>query len=49
LAGLWDYWRDPADGEELYTFTIITTEANALLRLIHNRMPVIYNKEMGHQ
>ncbi len=35
--------------EELYTFTIITTEGNALLRLIQNRMPVIYDKEMGRR
>src|SRR2546426_2510305 len=48
FAGLWDYWRDPA-GKELYSFTIITTEAKALLRPIHNRMPVIYDKEMGRQ
>jgi putative SOS response-associated peptidase YedK len=49
FAGLWDYWRDPAGDKELYSFTIITTEANALLRPIHNRMPVIYDKEMGRQ
>ena len=49
FAGLWDCWRDPADGNVLYSFTIITTEANALLRPIHNRMPVIYDKEMGRQ
>ena len=41
FAGLWDYWRDPAGDKELYSFTIITTEANALLRPIHNRMPVM--------
>ncbi len=49
FAGLWDYWRDPAGDKQLYSFTIITTEANALLRPIHNRMPVIYDKEMGRQ
>jgi len=49
FAGLWDCWRDPAGDKELYSFTIITTEANALLRPIHNRMPVIYDKEMGRQ
>jgi putative SOS response-associated peptidase YedK len=49
FAGLWDYWRDPAGDKELYSFTIITTEANVLLRPIHNRMPVIYDKEMGRQ
>jgi len=44
FAGLWDVWRgDPEDGE-LYTFTIITTNANALLRPIHNRMPVIIDR-----
>jgi putative SOS response-associated peptidase YedK len=40
FAGLWDLWRDP-EGGELYSFTIITTEANKLLRPIHNRMPMI--------
>jgi putative SOS response-associated peptidase YedK len=49
FAGLWDYWRDPAEDKELYSFTIITTAPNALLRPIHNRMPVIYDREMGAQ
>ncbi len=49
FAGLWDYWRDPAGDKELHSFTIITTEANAILRPIHNRMPVIYDKDMGRQ
>jgi putative SOS response-associated peptidase YedK len=49
FAGLWDCWRDPADVNERYSFTIITTDANALLRPIHNRMPVIYDREMGVQ
>jgi putative SOS response-associated peptidase YedK len=40
MAGLWNVWRDP-DGEELYTFTIITTDANKLLRPNHDRMPLI--------
>jgi putative SOS response-associated peptidase YedK len=33
--------------EKLYSFTIITTRANALLSRIHDRMPVIYDREMG--
>jgi putative SOS response-associated peptidase YedK len=49
FAGLYDYWRDPAGDKELYSFTIITTEPNALLRPIHNRMPVIYDRDMSRQ
>lgn len=49
FAGLWDSWRDVALGDALNTFTIITTDPNALLRPIHNRMPVIYDRDMGHQ
>jgi putative SOS response-associated peptidase YedK len=48
FAGLWDVWRN-AEGEILYTFTIITTVANALLRPIHNRMPVIFDKLLAKQ
>lgn len=41
LAGLWERWTRPADGEEIDTFTIVTTEANAEMRPLHDRMPVI--------
>ncbi len=40
MAGLWDEWRNP-EGRLLRTFTIITTEANAFMKPIHHRMPVI--------
>lgn len=40
FAGLWEQWKSP-DGEEIQSCTILTTEANDLLRSIHNRMPVI--------
>ena len=40
FAGLWDKWVS-REGEEVFSFTIVTTEANASLRDIHNRMPVI--------
>lgn len=46
FAGLWDLWKR-AEGGELYSFTIITTEANELLRPIHDRMPVILDKPCG--
>jgi len=44
FAGLYEKWIPP-DEQELCTCTIITTEANALLQPIHNRMPVIVPKE----
>src|SRR5688500_19832245 len=48
FAGLWDMWRD-VEGEVLYTFTIITTIPNALIRRIHNRMPVIFDRLQAKQ
>ena len=41
LAGLWDRWRDPADGHAAISCTLITTRPNDLMRTIHDRMPVI--------
>lgn len=40
FAGLWDQWSDRASGL-VTTCAIITTEANALVRRVHDRMPVI--------
>ena len=45
FAGLWALWKD-AEGNTVPSCTIITTEANDLLRPIHNRMPVILPKDM---
>lgn len=44
FAGLYDSWTD-AEGRELHTCAIITTEANELMAPIHNRMPVIIRPE----
>ena len=44
FAGLWETWTSP-DGEEIRTCTIITTDANELLKPIHDRMPVILTRE----
>jgi putative SOS response-associated peptidase YedK len=41
LAGLWERWRDPADGGVLESCVLLTVEANARVRRVHDRMPVI--------
>jgi putative SOS response-associated peptidase YedK len=40
IAGLWESWRDP-EGASLESCTLLTTAANAKLREVHDRMPVI--------
>ncbi len=40
FAGLWDSWNSP-DGSHIRSCTIITTEPNDLMAMIHDRMPVI--------
>jgi putative SOS response-associated peptidase YedK len=45
FAGLWEEWVNKETGEVLPTFAIITTEANELVRRIHDRMPVILQPE----
>jgi putative SOS response-associated peptidase YedK len=44
FAGLWEAWEG-ADHSMLETCTLLTTEANDLLRPIHDRMPVILPPE----
>jgi len=46
FAGLWTSWRDPESGESLRTCTIITTDANALVAPVHDRMPVILPRDV---
>lgn len=48
FASLWNQWRDVNTGADFHTYTILTTEANALMSVIHNskkRMPVILNPD----
>ena len=48
MAGIYDEWTDLSTGEIKKSFSIITTEANALLAEIHNvkkRMPLMLNKQ----
>ncbi len=44
LAGLWEGWRSP-EGEVLRSFAILTTAANATMRVLHERMPVILDSQ----
>ncbi len=43
FAGLWDVWQ--SGDEKLATCCILTTEANELVRPLHDRMPVIAPKD----
>lgn len=45
-AGLWDSWKNEETEEVLNTFTIITTEANKVVKAVHDRMPVILRKDL---
>ena len=43
FAGLWDEWVDKTTGEMIQSFTVVTTEAQGIMRKIHNskeRMPL---------
>ena len=44
LAGIWDHW-ERKQGEVFESVAIITTSANKLMQPIHDRMPVILEKE----
>jgi len=45
FAGLWDRWRDRASGVVIESCTVITTTPNELLAPIHDRMPVMLDRE----
>lgn len=48
IAGLYNDWTDKTTGEVIHTYTIITTEANELMSVIHNskmRMPFLLRRE----
>jgi putative SOS response-associated peptidase YedK len=44
FAGLYDFWKDP-QGEPVESCTILTTEPNAAVAPLHDRMPVILREE----
>ena len=41
FAGLWERWEGAGEAGAVESCTIVTTEANARLKAIHHRMPVI--------
>jgi len=46
FAGLWDEWVDHQTGEVIPSFTIITTQANELVKPIHpERMPAKQDRD----
>jgi putative SOS response-associated peptidase YedK len=40
VAGIWESWSS-TNGEEVFTFSIITVNANNTVSALHNRMPAI--------
>lgn len=44
FAGIWDRWTSP-DGKIVLSVSILTTDANPLVRDVHDRMPVIVPRE----
>jgi putative SOS response-associated peptidase YedK len=48
MAGIWERWRD-ADGVQLESCAIVTTQANSAVREIHERMPVILELPVAEQ
>lgn len=44
LAGLWEHWES-REGKLIESCSIVVTDANAVVRPIHERMPVILNPE----
>lgn len=43
MAGLWEYWVD-ADGNEIYSTTVVTCEPGFVLASYHERMPVVFDR-----
>lgn len=44
FAGLWDGWKNP-EGQWIKTCTILTTIPNSVTGAVHDRMPVILDRE----
>ena len=44
FAGLWEIWNSP-EGDAIRTACILTTQPNAVVKHVHDRMPVILPRE----
>ncbi len=44
FAGIWDRWKDPG-GHAVETCSILTTTPNTLTSAVHDRMPVILDRD----
>jgi putative SOS response-associated peptidase YedK len=45
IAGLWDEWKDKATGERVKSCTMIITRPNEFIAEVHDRMPVLLQRE----
>lgn len=48
FGGVYNTWTNPANGEILNTFTMVTTQANSTMQYIHNhkkRMPIVLQQK----
>ena len=52
IAGIYSRWIDPATTKSYFTYSLLTTQANPLMEMIHNtgkRMPVILSSRDEEQ
>lgn len=45
IAGLFDVWKNPANGDQMYSFTVITFESDKTFSWLHHRYPAILETE----
>ena len=48
FAGIWDHWQS-SDGSDIYSCAILTMSANAVMKKIHHRMPVMLTADAYEQ
>ncbi len=48
LGGLWENWHDRESDDSVQTTALITTEANAFMRPLHHRMPMILETDAAN-